>query len=66
MKHTFKTSFNEYWLFESPVSTGYSAHNPYQDLVYIIKENIKNGQQIINVSNSLKKIIINDSVIYWI
>ena len=66
MKHTFKTSFNEYWLFESPMSTGHSAHNPYEDLIYIIEENVKNGQQIIDISSSLKKIIINDSVIYWI
>lgn len=66
MKKTFKTSFNEYWLFESPMASGHSAHNPYEDLVYAIKENIKNGQQIINVSAVLKKLVVNSSVIYWI
>ena len=66
MKITFKTSFNEYWLFESPMATGHSVHNPYDDLVYAIKENVQNGQQIINVSPLLKKLVLNNLVIYWI
>ena len=64
MNKTFKSSFNEEWLFETPMDTGYSAHNPFDDLVLVIQTN-KDSHEIIDVSTNLKKMIIDTTVIYW-
>lgn len=66
MKHTFNTMFNEGWLYEAPMNTGYSAHNPYEDLCNSIKANIDLGYQPITVSGNLKSLTTDDAIIYWV
>lgn len=66
MNKTFSDSFNAKWLFDSPMLTGPSVHNPYDDLVYAVKTNIESGHAVVNLNHSLKKLTTNDDIFYWI
>jgi hypothetical protein len=66
IKKTFKESFNKNWLFETPISTGSSGNNPYNDLMSSIMSNIENGHKIVQVSNNLNKLETPANIFYWI
>ena len=66
IKKTFKESFNKNWLFETPMATGPSGNNPYNDLMSSITANINNGHKIVHVSNNLNKLETPANIFYWI
>lgn len=65
-KKTFKESFNKTWLFETPMSTGVSGTNPYNDLMATIKSNIEAGHAPVELANGLKKLDTGVDIFYWI
>lgn len=58
--------FKKEWLFESPLSTGPSGHDPYNDLVMAIKTNIQSGNIPDDIGNGLKKLEMVTQVTYWL
>jgi hypothetical protein len=66
IKKTFKESFNKIWLFETPMSTGPSGSNPYNDLMLSINSNINNGHNVVDISNKLHKLETPANIFYWI
>jgi hypothetical protein len=66
MEKTFSDSFNARWLFETPMITGPSSHNPYEDLVYAVNANIESGYVVVTLSHALKKLITDDDIFYWV
>lgn len=58
--------FNREWLFEAPLSTGLSGHNPYHDLVTAIRTNIQSGNTPDDVGNGLEKLEMASQVTYWV
>jgi hypothetical protein len=59
-------TFKNKWLFESPMSTGPSAHNPYGDLVSAITSNINSGHNPVVLQNGLKKLDTGTDIFYWV
>lgn len=59
--------FDESWIFEMPQGTGKSGHNPYPELLLVVKSNIDNGATPENLGNGLFRLIIDhDDVYFWI
>ena len=58
--------FRREWLFETPLSTGASGHNPYNDLVTAIRTNIQSGNNPDDVGNGLKKLEMGSQATYWL
>lgn len=58
--------FKREWLFESPIITGPSSHDPYPDLVNAIKTNIDAGNIPDESANGLKKLELGNQITYWI
>jgi hypothetical protein len=58
--------FEREWLFETPLSTGPSGHDPYTDLVTAIKTNIQSGNIPDDVGDGLKKLEMGSQVTYWL
>jgi hypothetical protein len=63
---SYHNRFKREWLFEAPMSTGPSAHNPYDDLVSAVNNNIEAGNTPVTLANSLKKLVIGNQVTYWL
>ena len=66
MNNTFSDTFNKKWLFETPMITGSSSHNPYADLVYAVKTKIESGYESEKLQHGLNKLITNDDIFYWV
>lgn len=63
---SYHNRFKREWLFESPINTGPSGHDPYPDLVNSIRANINSGNIPIESNNGLKKLEIGNQITYWI
>lgn len=66
MTNNFSDCFYKKWLFETPMLTGPSSHNPYDDLIYAAKSNIESGFDVVKPSNRLNKLITTDDIFYWV
>lgn len=60
---TGREDFIETWLTEMP--TGLGSFDTYDQLVYIIKDRINSGSEVIELGNGLKKIQGQQVVLYW-
>jgi len=58
--------FEREWLFETPLLTGPSGHDPYNDLVTAIRINIQSGNTPDDVGNGLKKLEMGSQATYWL
>lgn len=63
---SFHDRFTREWLFESPLSTGHSAYNPYPDLLAAIQTNVRSGNTPRDIGNGLRKLEANNQATYWL
>jgi len=61
---TNRTDFVDTWLSEAPEGLG--SFPTFDQLDYTIKDRIKHGSQVINVTETIKKIVGSQVIFYWV